>query len=36
MPNAGERQHIQPIGGTYRKTSPELVVLGRLIGDALL
>lgn len=35
MPVAAERMHFLTIGGTYRKTSPELVVLGRLIGDAL-
>ena len=35
MPSAAERQHFMTIGGTYRKTSPELVVLGRLIREAL-
>lgn len=35
MPDEAERTHFLTIGGTYRKTSPELVVLGRLIGDAL-
>ena len=35
MPDAAERKHFLTIGGTYRKSSPELVVLGRLIGDAL-
>ncbi len=35
MPDATERAHFVTIGGTYRKSSPELVVLGRLIGDAL-
>lgn len=34
-PSAAERAHFDTIGGTYRKTSPELVVLGRLIRDAL-
>lgn len=34
-PDATERAHFMTIGGTYRKTSPELVVLGRLILDAL-
>ena len=35
MPDAAERVHFMSIGGTYRKTSPELDVLGRLIRDAL-
>lgn len=35
MPSADERAHFVTIGATYRKTSPELIVLGRLIGDAL-
>ena len=35
MPDATERRHFLSIGGTYRKSSPELTVLGRLIGDAL-
>lgn len=35
MPDAAERAHFLTVGGLYRKTSPELVVLGRLIGDAL-
>ncbi|MFM9942855.1 MAG: hypothetical protein ACKVP7_25550 [Hyphomicrobiaceae bacterium] len=35
MPVASEREHFLTIGGTYRKTSPELIVLGRLISDAL-
>ncbi len=35
MPSAAERAHFLTIGGTYRKTSPELIVLGRLIGDAV-
>ena len=35
MPSTAERTHFQTIRGTYRKTSPELVVLGTLIGDAL-
>jgi hypothetical protein len=35
VPNAGERAHFLSIGGTYRRTSPELVVVGRLIRDAI-
>jgi hypothetical protein len=35
FPADAERQHFLSISGTYRKTSPELVVLGRLIRDAL-
>ncbi len=35
MPMAGEREHFQGISGTYRKTSPELIVLGRLISQSL-
>lgn len=35
MPAAAERSHFFTVGQTYRKTSPELVVAGRLIGDAL-
>lgn len=35
MPDAGERTHFLAVGATYRKTSPELVVLGRLVADAL-
>lgn len=35
MPSEAERRHFLTIGGTYRKTSPELIVLGRLIADAL-
>lgn len=35
MPSHDERAHFVTIGATYRKTSPELIVLGRLIGDAL-
>jgi hypothetical protein len=35
MPCEAEREHFLAIGATYRKTSPELVVLGRLIRDAL-
>lgn len=34
-PNATECAHFLEIGGVYRKTSPEMVVLGRLIGDAM-
>ena len=35
LPDAAERAHFLTIGGTYRKTSPELIVLGRLIRDAM-
>ena len=35
MPDATERGHFNAIGGTYRKSSPELVVLGRLIHASL-
>jgi hypothetical protein len=35
MPVQSEREHFLTIGGTYRKTSPELIVLGRLISEAL-
>jgi len=35
FPAQAERTHFLSIGGTYRKTSPELVVLCRLIRDAL-
>ena len=35
VPDAAERKHFMSIGSTYRKTSPELVVFGRLIRDAL-
>ena len=35
MPDEAERAHFFTVGGTYRKTSPDLVVFGRLILDAL-
>ena len=35
MPDAAERAHFLAVGATYRKTSPELVVLGQLIRNAL-
>ena len=35
MPDEAERAHFFAVGGTYRRTSPDLVVLGRLILDAL-
>lgn len=35
MPSASERAHYRSIRATYRKTSPELIVFGRLISDAL-
>ena len=35
MPSPAERTHFLTVGETYRKTSPELVVLGRLIKEAL-
>lgn len=34
-PDAAERAHFASVGATYRKTSPELIVLGRLVRDAL-
>ena len=34
-PPPAERTHFNAVGETYRKTSPELVVVGRLIRDAL-
>lgn len=34
-PGEDERTHFLAIGATYRKTSPELIVAGRLIADAL-
>lgn len=34
-PSEAERAHFLSIGATYRKTSPELIVVGRLIADAL-
>ncbi|MEZ5849604.1 MAG: hypothetical protein R3D68_03005 [Hyphomicrobiaceae bacterium] len=35
MPDEQERQHFFRIGEIYRKTSPELIVLGRLVAGAL-
>lgn len=35
MPDAAERRHFLEVGATYRKTSPELVVLGGLMLAAL-
>jgi hypothetical protein len=35
MPSATERSRFLEVGQTYRKTSPELVVAGRLLGGAL-
>jgi len=35
MPSAGEFADVLAALGTYRKTSPEMVVFGRMIGDAL-
>lgn len=35
MLDEAERAHFFAVGGTYRKTSPDLVVLGRLLLDAL-
>lgn len=35
MPASAERSRFLEVGQTYRKTSPELVVAGRLIGGAL-
>jgi hypothetical protein len=35
MPTAGEFADVLAALGTYRKTSPEMVVFGRMIGDAL-
>jgi hypothetical protein len=35
MPPAGEFADVLAALDTYRKTSPEMVVFGRMIGDAL-
>lgn len=35
MPGDAERTHFLTVGATYRKTSPELIVLGKLIREAL-
>ena len=35
MPGIAERDHFLSVGATYRKTSPELIVLGRLVRGAL-
>ena len=35
MPPAGEFAGVLAALDTYRKTSPEMVVFGRMIGDAL-
>lgn len=34
-PDEAERAHFLTVGATYRKTSPELIVVGGLIRDAL-
>jgi len=35
MPPAAEFAQVLAALGTYRKTSPEMVVFGRMLGDAL-
>jgi hypothetical protein len=35
MPPAAEFQAVRVALDTYRKTSPEMVVFGRMLGDSL-
>jgi hypothetical protein len=35
MPRAGEFPDVLAALETYRKTSPEMVVFGRMLGEAL-
>jgi hypothetical protein len=35
MPSAAEFAQVVAALDTYRKTSPEMVVFGRMLGDAL-